>query len=91
MGYNVKKGGIAVKTPGMIRKIDDLGRIVVPSELRRTLDIQSGDEVEMYADGDALVLRKFAPSCIFCGGAEQMVTYGGKNICIYCLRNLRGE
>ncbi len=78
-----------MKTFGMIRKVDALGRIVIPSELRQAMELQQGDALELYLEEDRLVMKKFAPACIFCGGIQQLVTYEGKNICGKCVRVLR--
>ena len=77
------------KVPGVIRKVDEQGRILLPVEIRRGMDLQCGDEVEMVLDGGALILQKFQPSCIFCGGTEKMVVYEGRHICERCMKNLR--
>lgn len=77
------------KTPGVIRKLDEQGRILLPLEMRRSLELQCGDQVEMVQDGSAVILRKFQPSCVFCGGTEQMVSYEGRHICGRCMMNLR--
>ncbi len=74
-----------MRAPGMIRKVDDLGRIVIPAEIRQAMELSKGDPVEMFLQEDQLVLRKFVPSCIFCGGVEGLVTYSGKNICGNCV------
>ena len=58
-----------MKSTGIIRKIDELGRIVLPIELRRTLDIAERDELEIYLDDDKVVLKKYEPSCIFCNSS----------------------
>lgn len=77
-----------MKSTGIIRKVDELGRIVLPIELRRTLDIAERDELEIYLDSDKIVLQKFEPSCIFCGSAYRLVVYHGKNVCQECIRNM---
>ena len=77
------------KVPGVIRKVDEQGRILLPMEVRRGLELRCGDEVEMVLDGGTLMLRKFQPSCIFCGGTEQMVIYEDRYICQRCMQNLR--
>ncbi len=74
-----------MRTPGMIRKVDELGRIVIPSELRKALEVGPGDAMELYLQEDRLVLKKFAPACIFCGGIQGLMTYEGKNICRKCI------
>lgn len=77
-----------MKSTGIIRKVDELGRIVLPIELRRTLDIAERDELEIYMEGDRIILRKFEPSCIFCASSRELVSYRGKNICQECIRNM---
>ena len=83
-----EKGATEVKSTGIIRKVDELGRIVLPIEIRRTLDIAERDELEIFMDGDQIVLQKFEPSCVFCGSSRGLVTYQGKNICRDCIRKL---
>lgn len=77
-----------MKSTGIVRKVDELGRIVLPIELRRTLNIDEKDSLEIYVDGSSVILRKYEPSCIFCGDAGDVTTYRGKNICPNCLREL---
>lgn len=78
-----------MKSTGIVRKVDELGRIVLPIELRRTLDITERDALEIYVDGSAIVLRKYQPSCVFCGNAKNVVNYRNKNICPSCLKQLK--
>lgn len=78
-----------MRMPGLIRKMDNLGRVVIPQELRKALDIQSGDAVELQLENRVVLLRKFAPGCVFCGKSEDLVTYEEKYICGACLRKLR--
>ena len=70
-----------MKSTGIIRKVDDLGRIVLPIELRRMLDIAERDELEIYMESDHIVLRKYESSCIFCGADRRLVSHNGKNVC----------
>ncbi len=77
-----------MRTTGIVRKLDELGRIVLPIELRRTLDIAERDELEIYLEDDKVILKKFEPSCIFCGATNGLVTYNGKNVCAGCIRKL---
>ena len=77
-----------MKSTGIIRKVDELGRIVLPIELRRTLDIAERDELEIYMENDRIVLQKFEPSCVFCASSRGLATYRGKNVCQDCIRNL---
>ncbi len=78
-----------MKATGIVRRVDELGRIVLPIELRRTLEIEERDALEVYVDGSSIVLKKYQPACIFCGNAKNMTTYKGKNICPACLRQLK--
>ena len=64
-----------MKSTGIIRKVDDLGRIVLPIELRRTLDIAERDELEIFMESDRIVLQKYEPACIFCGSSRALTTY----------------
>ena len=73
---------------GIIRSIDSLGRVVLPKELRRTLDIQDRDELEIFVEGKSIILRKYEPSCIFCGSMENTVEYKDKIICGNCLAQI---
>ena len=78
-----------MKKTGMIRQIDELGRITLPIELRRTLDIEEHDALEISLEGDAVVLRKYEPCCIFCGGMRDLRTLRGKNVCHACREALQ--
>ena len=77
-----------MKSIGIVRKVDELGRTVLPIELRRTLDIAERDELEIYLDDDKVVLRKYEPSCIFCGSPRSLVSYRGRNVCMECIQNM---
>ena len=76
----------SVRIPGVL-----LGRIVLPIELRRTLDIGEKDAVEIYVEGTSIVLKKYQPSCIFCGDSKKVVDFKGKNVCSKCLRELQNK
>ncbi|ABP67997.1 transcriptional pleiotropic regulator of transition state genes [Caldicellulosiruptor bescii] len=78
-----------MKSTGVVRKVDELGRIVLPIELRRTLDIAEKDALEIFVDGDKIILRKYEPACIFCGNAKDVIYYKGKNICKDCMEELK--
>ncbi|AEF16149.1 MULTISPECIES: AbrB/MazE/SpoVT family DNA-binding domain-containing protein [Thermoanaerobacterium] len=78
-----------LKSTGIVRKVDELGRVVIPIELRRTLNIAERDALEIYVDGEQIVLKKYEPACIFCGNAENVVNYKGKNICKTCLDDIK--
>lgn len=75
-----------MKSTGIVRKIDELGRIVLPIELRRTLGIEEKDLIEIFVDGESIILRKYQPACIFCDNAKDIINYKGKNICPDCIR-----
>lgn len=77
-----------MKSTGIVRKVDELGRIVLPIELRRTLDIAEKDSLEIYVDDDSIILRKYQPACIFCDNAKDIVVYKGKNVCKECIKSL---
>ncbi|WP_026883054.1 AbrB/MazE/SpoVT family DNA-binding domain-containing protein [Clostridium akagii] len=80
-----------MKSTGVVRKVDELGRIVIPIELRRTLDIAEKDALEIYVDGDTVILKKYQPACIFCGEANDVTNYKGKKICKSCLSELKNS
>ena len=75
-----------MKSTGIVRKVDELGRIVLPIELRRTLGIEEKDRSEIFVDGESIILRKYQPACIFCDNAKDIINYKGKNICPDCIR-----
>ena len=75
-----------MKSTGIVRKVDELGRIVLPIELRRTLGIEEKDRIEIFVDGESIILRKYQPACIFCDNAKDIINYKGKNICPDCNR-----
>ncbi len=77
-----------MKATGMVRKVDELGRVVLPIELRRTLDIDVKDPLEIYVDDDCIILKKYEPACIFCGRADDVHIFKGKNICRSCINEL---
>jgi len=77
-----------MKSTGIVRKVDELGRIVLPIELRRTLDIEEKDSLEIYVDGSSVILRKYQPSCVFCNNSEDVVQFKGRMICKSCLKAL---
>ena len=80
-----------MKSTGIVRRIDELGRVVLPVELRRTLELDVKDQVEIFTQDNAIVLRKYQPSCIFCGGAKNIEAFRGKLVCAECRRQLREE
>jgi transcriptional pleiotropic regulator of transition state genes len=78
-----------MKAIGIVRKVDELGRIVLPMELRRTFNIRKEDPLEIYVDEDSIVLRKYEPACIFCGSADDVSQIHGKNICRKCVEEMQ--
>ncbi len=78
-----------MKSTGIVRKVDELGRIVLPIELRRTLDIAEKDSLEIYVDDNRIILKKYEPTCVFCGSSKDVLTFKGKNICPACLSELK--
>ena len=79
-----------MKSTGIVRKVDELGRIVLPIELRRTLDIAERDALEIYVEGSTIILKKYEPTCIFCENSRDIVSFKGKNVCPDCLKELKG-
>ena len=90
-GLDYAERGIFMKTTGIVRKVDELGRIVLPIELRRTLDIEERDSLEIYLDGDKIILSKYMPACLFCGNAQNVIYFHGKLICHDCLDQLKKQ
>ena len=80
-----------MKSTGIVRKVDELGRVVIPIELRRTLGIEEKDSLEIYVEGERIILRKYEPACIFCGEAKDIANFKGKNVCQGCLSALAGK
>lgn len=77
-----------MKSTGIVRPIDDLGRIVLPIEIRKTLELSPKDSVEIFIDGSRIVLQKYQPGCIFCGNHEELTYYKGKLVCRECAESL---
>lgn len=77
-----------MKSTGIVRKVDELGRIVLPSELRKNLDIKVKDSLEIYTSGDSVILKKYLPTCVFCGNCNDISIFKGKNICKNCLKQI---
>ncbi|SDC47812.1 MULTISPECIES: AbrB/MazE/SpoVT family DNA-binding domain-containing protein [unclassified Candidatus Frackibacter] len=78
-----------MKSTGIVRKVDDLGRVVIPVELRRTLHIETKDPLEIYVDDDKIIFKKYEPACVFCGNAGETIEFKGKTICSECLDNMK--
>lgn len=80
-----------LKATGIVRKVDELGRIVLPVELRRTLGLNIRDPVEIFVDGEKVILKKYAPTCIFCGNAENNMYFKQKMVCEECRSEMASE
>ena len=80
-----------MKSTGMVRKVDELGRIVLPAEIRQNLDIQVKDAIEIFTEGERIVLQKYRPSCIFCNNVDNVVYFQDKRICSDCLEQLKKQ
>ena len=78
-----------LKNTGIKRKIDELGRIVIPIELREKLEIEVKDPIEIYVDNDKIVLKKHEPSCLFCGNTKELVNYKDKLVCTKCISKIK--
>ena len=77
-----------MKATGIVRKIDELGRVVLPMELRRNLDLNVKDSIEIYVEGNNIILKKHEPCCIFCGEATNIINFKEKNVCETCKKEL---
>ncbi len=77
-----------MKSTGIVRKVDDLGRIVLPKELRQILNIETKDPLEIFVDNTSIVLQKYEPACMFCNSVDHIQQFKGRNICLECLKEL---
>lgn len=78
-----------MKATGMVRPVDNLGRVVIPREIRKQFDVANGvDSFEIFVDDDKIVLRKYQPSCIFCGNLSETFTYNGHIVCKTCAEKM---
>jgi transcriptional pleiotropic regulator of transition state genes len=80
-----------MKSTGVVRRVDELGRIVIPMELRRTLNIGEKDPLEIFVAEDMIILKKYTPGCIFCGSVENVQQYKDKKVCQDCWREMQGK
>ncbi|MFW5647600.1 MAG: AbrB/MazE/SpoVT family DNA-binding domain-containing protein [Candidatus Alkaliphilus sp. MAG34] len=78
-----------MKSTGIVRRVDELGRIVLPIELRRTLGIAERDALEIYVDGENIILKKYEPACIFCNSAKDVIVFKNRNVCSECVAALK--
>lgn len=77
-----------MKSTGIVRNIDELGRIVIPKEIRKKLGIENSDPVEIYVEGDKILLAKYHPACHFCAATDDIMEFKGKVICKACAEEL---
>ncbi|MCI8444506.1 MAG: AbrB/MazE/SpoVT family DNA-binding domain-containing protein [Clostridia bacterium] len=77
-----------MKSTGIIRRMDELGRVVIPIEIRNQFNIVEKDPIEIYVDGSSIILKKFEPNCIFCGNTKNLLTYNDKLICEGCSKKI---
>ncbi|OXS54072.1 AbrB family transcriptional regulator [Cohnella sp. CIP 111063] len=80
-----------MKATGIVRKVDELGRIVLPIELRRTMGIGEKDPIEIFVDGERIMLRKYEPTCIFTGSSENLVYFRGKMVSRDCIEEMKRQ
>ena len=78
-----------MKSIGIVRKVDELGRIVLPAELRNSLGIEKKNPLEIYVESEYIILKKYQPDCIFCGDVKDVILYKGRNICPACFEELK--
>jgi len=77
-----------MKSTGIIRRVDELGRVVLPIELRNKFGITEKDPMEIYVDGNSIILKKYEPNCIFCGNSKNLLDYEDKVICKKCAEKI---
>ena len=80
-----------MKSTGVVRRVDELGRIVLPIEIRKVLDIKQKDAIEIFTDEDKIILQKYIPACIFCDNTDDVLYFGGKRICAACVKQLKEQ
>lgn len=80
-----------MKATGIVRQVDELGRIVIPIELRRSYDLAVKDNIEIYTEDDKIILKKYQRSCIFCGNGDDLIDYKGKAVCADCAAALKSD
>ena len=77
-----------MKSTGIVRKVDELGRVVIPIEIRNEFDIAEKDPIEIYVDGSTIILKKYEPNCVFCGNTKSLISYKDKLVCSKCAEKL---
>jgi transcriptional pleiotropic regulator of transition state genes len=82
---------VIIKSTGIVRAVDDLGRIVIPKELRKTMNINSGDSLEIYTEENKIIFQPYKPGCMFCGEMDNTITFKGRVICKSCLAQMNNR
>ena len=77
-----------MKSTGIVRRVDELGRVVIPIELRNKFGIAEKDPIEIYVEGSSIILRKYEPNCVFCGSSKNLTEYKGRLICDKCSQQI---
>lgn len=85
----IKREKEVMKTTGIVRPIDELGRIVIPKEMRKIFNIKEKDNMEILVEQDKIILKKYEPTCTFCGGTDGLVFYENRNICSKCIEKMQ--
>ena len=80
-----------MKATGIVRKVDELGRVVIPIELRNKFNINVKDPIEIFVDSSSIILKKYEPNCIFCGNSKNLVNYNDKLVCEKCIDKLQKQ
>ncbi|MBQ2806859.1 MAG: AbrB/MazE/SpoVT family DNA-binding domain-containing protein [Clostridia bacterium] len=80
-----------MKSTGVVRKVDELGRIVLPISIRQTMDINEKDPLEIFIDENRIILQKYHPACVFCNNADRIVYFNNKRICEDCLEKIKTQ
>ena len=80
-----------MKSTGVVRKVDELGRIVLPISIRQTMDINEKDPLEIFIDENRIILQKYHPACVFCNNADRIVYFNKKRICQDCLEKIKTQ
>ena len=80
-----------MKSTGVVRKVDELGRIVLPAEIRQNMDINVRDALEIFTDEGRIILQKYQPACIFCNQVDGVVYFSGKRVCTACIDKMKQQ
>ncbi len=86
---NKKRRPPTMKATGIVRKVDILGRIVIPINLRRDFDLKIKDDIEIFSERDTIVLKKYEPACVFCGSVDEVSEFKEKKVCAECFRDMK--